>query len=196
MTTPRVQERNFDQIMWSGEIISDWGQSDTESFFVSAGSYRHLALESILENPDKAIAIVYRDIRQLLSPFNSPRFTGAQYSQEVWIGINPRIVVPTFEESSNEDLLYISTIWQSYIRNLSILGLFLFGTYTIFRQKKLSSNLTFLLSSWFIYLILLSTFSYPSPRYMVYSDVFIFLIPSIFTLPTNNIQIANIDHFN
>ena len=173
LENPQIKERNFDEIMWSGEIIRDWGQSTDEDYHRFAKLYRKLAITLILENPKETILIVGNDLRTLLNPLKSPRFTSSPYPYDVWLSLNPKISLPQFLEKDSEDLLFKLTIWQNILKIIMIaIGIILF----CFKFRELNDISRFLMFFWVIYIVFVAILAFPSPRYLVYTDMILFLI--------------------
>jgi|688.fasta_scaffold161008_2 hypothetical protein len=183
LENPQVRERNFDEIMWSGEIIRDWGQSTQEDYYKFANLYRRLAITLILENPKEAILIVGKDVRTLLNPLKSPRFTSSPYPYDVWLSLNPKISLPQFLQKDSEDLLFKLTIWQNTLKIIMIAIVIIFFC---FKFRELNDISRFLMFFWVIYVVFVAILAFPSPRYLVYTDMILFLIIPFMSLQNKN----------
>jgi hypothetical protein len=183
LQNPQVRERNFDEIMWSSEIIRDWGQSTEEDYYRFANLYRRLAITLILENPKEAILIVGKDVRTLLNPLKSPRYTSSPYPYDVWLSLNPKISLPQFLQKDSEDLLFKLTIWQNTLKIIMIaIGIIFF----CFKFRELNDISRFLMFFWVIYVVFVAILAFPSPRYLVYTDMILFLIIPFMSLRNKN----------
>ena len=172
---PSINEANFDQIMWQEPFLSDWGASDYPDFFQKSSNYRKLAVKIILDRPLKVFEKTLLDATVMLNPVNSPRFTTAEYPQDVWLSINSKIKFPKFAKTSSDDLLFRLSALHGLIRIALIVLIFV----TLFIEVclRIRSNVLVksFMTSWLVYLLMLSTISFPSPRYLIYSDIFILL---------------------
>ena len=175
MQNPSINEANFDQIMWQEPFLSDWGASDYPDFFQKSSNYRKLAVKIILDRPLKVFEKTLLDATVMLNPVNSPRFTTAEYPQDVWLSINSKIKFPKFAKTSSDDLLFRLSALHGLIRIALIVLIFV----TLFIEVclRIRSNVLVksFMTSWLVYLLILSTISFPSPRYLIYSDIFILL---------------------
>ena len=175
MQNPPIIEANFDQIMWQEPFLSDWGGSNSPDFFQKSSQYRELAVKIILDRPLKVFEKTLWDATVMLNPANSPRFTTAEYPEDVWLSINSKIEFPKFAKTSSDDLLFRLSALHGLIRNALIVLIFLALFIEGCLRNKNNVIVKSFMTAWLVYLLMLSTISFPSPRYLVYSDIFILL---------------------
>lgn len=165
---PKVTDSNFDQIMWREPFLSHWGRSSASDFDRHAQIYRGLSRQLILDNPKAAGKLIFKDLTHMFNPRNSPRFTTSTYPKELWSNLNPNIKFPKFSNSPNKDILFVATKVQNSMRFLLIF----IALIVLFFTRNLLSF--FLISSWIIYVLLISITSYPSQRYLAIVDILLF----------------------